>query len=59
VTTPLIIRGDLPEAGGCRTRMAPARIYATYHPAAPVGISACAVCDRFVLRGMGRWWERS
>jgi hypothetical protein len=53
----LIDRGDLAEAGGCWCRISPGRIYATYHPKAPAGISACGVCDRMVLRGMGWWWQ--
>lgn len=53
----LIDRGDLAKAGPCWVRVAGARRLATYHPAAPAGVSVCGVCGQLVLRGLGRWWE--
>lgn len=53
----LIDRGDIPKSGPCWVRYAPGRIYATYHPDAPAGVSLCGVCNRLVLRALGRWWE--
>lgn len=46
----------LPSAGGCWVRFS-GRIYATYHPKAPRGVSHCGVCGRVIVRGMGRWWK--
>lgn len=43
--------------GHCWVRLAPGRVFATYHPKAPPGISHCLVCGRVVIRGMGRWWS--
>lgn len=58
LTVLLVDRGDIAEAGRCMARVAPARIFGTFHDRAPVGVSVCAVCDRVVVRGMGRWWQR-
>lgn len=57
IVSVLIDRGDLAEAGGCWSRISPGRLYATFHPNSPVGISVCGICDRIVMRGMGRWWD--
>lgn len=45
-----------PGTGHCWARTSPGRIFATYHPKAPPGLSYCKVCSRAVVRGMGRWW---
>lgn len=58
VVNMLVNTGALALAGACRTRMSPGRIYATHHDDAPPGISACAICQRVVLRDVGRWWDR-
>jgi hypothetical protein len=52
----LVDCGDVANSGRHMTRLG-ARILASYHPDAPHGMSACGVCARTVLRGMGRWWE--
>lgn len=49
----------LPGSGGCWVRLSPGRVWATFHPKAPGGVSRCDICDRFVLRGLGKWWEQS
>lgn len=56
ITTMLVDRGDLTEAGRCGRRLDGLRMLAAYHPKAPTGVSVCAICDRIVLRGLGRWW---
>lgn len=58
LTVLLADRGDLPLTGTCRIRYSPGRFYAFFHPTAPPGMSICGVCDRLVLRGLGRWWVR-
>jgi hypothetical protein len=49
---------DLPNAGRCMSRLAPGRIYATFHDRAPAGVSLCPICGQLVIRARGRWWER-
>jgi hypothetical protein len=58
LTTLLVDRGDVTEAGRHMTRISPGRIYGSFHPDAPLGVSVCAICDRIVLRRLGRWWAR-
>jgi hypothetical protein len=58
LTAMLLERGDLPFSGRCMVRISPGRIYTIYHDRAPYGASACPVCGRAVLRGLGHWWAR-
>jgi hypothetical protein len=56
LTVLLVDRGDIAEANRHMTRLGGGRIWGSYHPDAPPGVSVCAICDRIVLRGLGRWW---
>lgn len=45
------------DVGRCMQRMSPGRLYATFHPDAPSGLTYCPICGRVVIRNRGRWWS--